>query len=134
MPNYDSTTLMGHLARDPESKVLDGGKRVTNFCLAVNTSKTSAIFWDCTAWDSYLGDILATYRKGMPLMVVGRHRKEEWTGNDGVEKSKITITVKEIIHVISKREADEMRGEAADPTVQPPADAASSAASDDLPF
>ena len=65
--------LIGRLTREPELKILESGKEVGKFTLAVDRfKKGEADFFNCVAWGK-VAEVVANYtQKGSKIMVEGR--------------------------------------------------------------
>ena len=95
MPNYNASTLAGHLTRDPETKFFAGDKQVAKFGLAVSRrfgDKEEVLFIDVEAWGR-LVDVVSKYlTKGAPVLVAGRLKMDQWEDKaTGAKRSKIFI-------------------------------------------
>jgi single-strand DNA-binding protein len=107
--------LAGNLTRNPELKMLEGGRGVCSFGIAVNRrfknaageAKEEATFVECTAWGK-TGELVAQYlTKGSPAYVEGRLTQEEWTGTDGKKNRKTKVTVDNVQFLGSAPKRDE---------------------------
>ncbi len=90
--NGNMITVFGNLTKDPVLKYLPTGKAVINFAVACNhgwrdkESQTwvegEASFFKVECWDALAENIADSFRKGDPLIVVGRMscRKYEQEG------------------------------------------------------
>jgi single-strand DNA-binding protein len=90
--NGNTITVFGNLTKDPVLKYLPTGKAVLNFTVACNygwrdkESQTwvegEASFFKVECWDALAENIAESFRKGDPLIVVGRMncRKYEQEG------------------------------------------------------
>ncbi|MBA3369238.1 MAG: single-stranded DNA-binding protein [Geodermatophilaceae bacterium] len=90
--NGNTITVFGNLTKDPVLKYVPTGKAVINFSVACNhgwrdrESQTwvegEASFFKVECWDALAENIAESFRKGDPLIVVGRMscRKYEQEG------------------------------------------------------
>lgn len=102
MASLNQCTLMGHLCRDPETRVTPGGVTITSTGLAINRiwkdaqgqKKEEVCFVDITAFGTQ-ADVMQKYcKKGDLLLIVGRLRLEQWEDKQGGGKrSKHTVTI-----------------------------------------
>lgn len=81
--------LIGRLTRDPESKTIPSGQKVTDFSVAVDKrikpkdGSASADFFNAKAWGQ-AGEYLAQYgSKGRLVSVEGRMESRKYTDRDG---------------------------------------------------
>ncbi|MGI8723296.1 MAG: single-stranded DNA-binding protein [Geodermatophilaceae bacterium] len=80
--NGNTITVLGNLTKDPVLKYVPTGKAVINFTIACNhgwrdkESQTwiegEASFFKVECWDALAENIAESFRKGDPLIVVGR--------------------------------------------------------------
>lgn len=112
MPAFNQVILMGNLTRDVEQRTTPKGTVVGQFGLAINRSwtadngerKEEVLFVDCTAFGRQAETLAKYVRKGDPLFVQGRLRREEWE-KDGVKKSATRVVVEEF-QFLGKRKND----------------------------
>ena len=70
--------MIGNLTRDPETKVLDSGKMVTNFSIAVNERKDVVDYFNCEAWEK-TADLIQNYcKKGHKIAIEGRIKTKQY--------------------------------------------------------
>jgi len=101
MASLNVLSVSGNLGRDPETRVLQNGKGVTSFSLAVSDRKKAGdkyedvtIWLDCEAWDR-TGEVISQYcRKGSYLVLSGKLRQDEWNDKDtGQKRTKLKMVV-----------------------------------------
>jgi len=98
MNNLNSILLEGNLVRDPEVKYTSKGTCICEFTVASNRSfkveneyQKEVSFFEIITW-SKLAQTCAEYlKKGRGIRVVGRLKQSRWTGDDGKNKTKISI-------------------------------------------
>ena len=103
MPNYSSTTLIGHVGQDPLTKHFSGTS-VTTFTVAVNNKyKTSGgelrdeVLWMNVATFGKTSDYVSQYiKKGNAVLVEGRLRQTKWKDRDGNEKTGVSLVAREV--------------------------------------
>lgn len=141
MPSYSKVILMGHLTRDPETRVTPTGMSICKIGLAVNhdykaadgTKKQEVVFIDCDAFGK-TAEIMQKYlAKGRACLVDGRLKLDQWDDKKtGEKRSRIGVVV-ESIQFIGGREDES--GEPARPTPAAKTSAANQpAVQDDVPF
>ena len=99
-------TIIGNLARDPETGVTQGGINWCTFTVAVNKrgKENEATFIRVTAWRA-LADSCGKYlRKGRKVAVTGEPKAHAWTGQDGQARAQIEMTADEVEFVSSAGE------------------------------
>lgn len=113
--SLNKVQLIGHLTRDPEVKVLDGGTTVCNFGLATNRSwkteagekKEEVEFHRLVAWNK-LGELCGQLLiKGKKIYVEGRLSTKSFTTAEGVEKQATEIVLEDMILLDNKPVTEE---------------------------
>lgn len=95
MANYHSTTIVGHLGKDPENRFLPNGDAVCNFSVAVTESwkdqegnKKGQTTWYRVNAFKRLAEICGEYlKKGAQVMIVGKMQERKWQDKDGQERT-----------------------------------------------
>jgi single-strand DNA-binding protein len=138
MAGFASATLMGHLGRDPETKISQAGTAITSFSIATSRKdgqgNEHTTWWRCTVFGKR-GEVIAQYfRKGDPILVQGEPSLREYVANDGTTKTSAEVIVNDFAFVKGKKDADNDYR----PAPQPPSDASptepATAWDDDIPF
>lgn len=85
-------TFVGNITADPEVRTV-GQHTVANFTIAVTSrgkAKDSDEWVDegtgfirCAAWNHLANAVAANFRKGHPVIVMGRLKFKDWTSQDG---------------------------------------------------
>jgi single-strand DNA-binding protein len=97
--------LVGRLGQNPETKTIDGGKKVTHFTLATDDSyknaegqKISEATWhNITAWNG-LADIADRFlKKGNQVAVEGRIVYRSYEDKKGVTKNVTDIVLSDLV-------------------------------------
>lgn len=99
MSDVNNVVLIGRLTRDAVLKSTSNGTAVSKFSIAVNkkrksgdTFKDEAHFFDIVVWGK-LAESLSNYlTKGKQVAVTGELSQERWSGDDGTNHSKVTVT------------------------------------------
>ena len=144
MPNFNSVTIIGHLTRDPEIKMLANDKSVASFTVAVSEKwktrdgdqREDVAFIDCEAWGKPAELISQYVAKGNALLVRGKLKQDNWEDKTtGAKRSKLKIKVDEFTFMpkASTGESNDSRNET--PSARSSAPASSYADDDnDPPF
>lgn len=101
MASFNKILLMGNLTRDPQLSYTPSQTAVVDFGLATNRKWTAqdgnqrdeTCFVDCRAFGRMAENINKFFKKGRPIFVEGRLSFDQWTGQDGVKRSKHRVTV-----------------------------------------
>ncbi len=101
MASFNKILLMGNLTRDPQLSYTPSQTAVVDFGLATNRRWTApdgnqrdeTCFVDCRAFGRMAENINKYFKKGRPIFVEGRLSFDQWTGQDGVKRSKHRVTV-----------------------------------------
>lgn len=105
--------IIGNLTRDPEVRTTPSGKPVASFGVATNRYWTDANgqkqkqaeFHNVVFW-ARLAEIAGQYlKKGQRVYVEGRLQTREWTGQDGVKRTRTEIIGESMI-MLSARQGD----------------------------
>lgn len=112
MRSINKVILIGNLTRNPETKEVQNGQKITTFSLATNRrwitsgseEKTSTEYHDCVAW-AKLADICDRYlTKGKLVYVEGYLKTRSWTNEEGVKKFRTEVVVQDLIMLDKKGE------------------------------
>ena len=115
---YAKAQVIGHLGRDPETRYTQSGQMNVNFSIASSRRYTDrsgqqvekTTWFRVTAWgkqaetmdkmvqDGYL-------MKGKQIFVTGRIELNEYTGNDGQQRSSIEISLDDFQLLGSRQDA-----------------------------
>lgn len=139
MANYNRIELIGNLTRDPQLSYLLSQTPVVDFGLAVNrkwkdkegADKDEVCFVDCQAFGKSADALNKYVKKGHLIFLWGRLKFEQWTGQDGVKRSRHRVLIEGFQFLPNKeRAADgEATGQAEQAErPQPPT------GNDDIPF
>ena len=101
MASYNKVILLGNLTRDPVLSYTPTQTAVVDFGLATNrkwrgqdgTEREDTCFVDCRMFGKPAEVISKYLKKGSPLFVEGRLTFDSWTGQDGIKKSRLRVTV-----------------------------------------
>ena len=138
--NYNKAIIGGHLTRDPELRQLSSGTAACAFGIATNRRRKDrddeVLFIDCNSYGKTAELINEHFKKGDPILVEGYLRLEQWQDREtGANRSKISLTVNEMVFVGGRRE----QGQTPATAVAAPQPSAAIAepppiADDDIPF
>jgi single-strand DNA-binding protein len=113
MPTLNRVQLIGRLGKDPESKFIPTGKKVTHFSLAVDNrwkdkngeTKESTEWVNIEAWGR-LGEVCQEYlKKGSLIFLEGRLKTDKY--EDKGETRYFTKVVALTLQFLDKRPAEE---------------------------
>ena len=113
MPALNRVQLIGRLGKDPESKFIPSGKKVTHFSLAVSSRwkdktgemKESTEWVNVEAWGR-LGEVCQEYlKKGSLIFLEGRLKTDKY--EDKGETRYFTTIVAQSLEFLDKRPQDE---------------------------
>lgn len=127
---YSNVTLVGNLARDPESRKV-GDNTVTRLVIAVNDpyQKDKVSFIDAEAWGKLADNCQKYLKKGRRVLANGRLVQDTWE-KEGKKNSKIYIKADAVQFLSSAKEdgATTTGGDA------PPSQNSSNNQDEDIPF
>lgn len=120
--------LMGRLVRDPELRVTNTGRAVTNITIAVDRDFKDASgdyptdFVDVSAWGRTADFVNRYFSKGRMILIVGRLESRKWVDKDGNNRVSWGVTADEAHFADSKRESSEGSNtpETSAPKAEPP--------------
>jgi single-strand DNA-binding protein len=109
MSGVNKVILLGRLGKDPEIRVLEGGRKVANFTLATsesykdkNGNKQEATEWhNCVFWGPIVEVIEKYVKKGQQLCVDGKLRTRSYEDKEGVKKY-VTEILGNSLHMFGK--------------------------------
>ena len=103
MSDVNNVVLIGRLTRDATLRSTTGGTSVAKFSIAVNkkrksgdTFKDEAQFFDITIWGKLAESLNSYLTKGKLIAVTGELTQERWSGDDGQNHSKVSVTASTI--------------------------------------
>jgi len=93
--------LYGRLTKDPQSRTTASGKEMTIATLAVDATPNNASEPE-TLWVAILAfgrqaETLERHRKGEMVAVTGRLTQSRWTGQEGEERTGLSLVVDTIV-------------------------------------
>lgn len=108
----NTCVLCGRLSADPEIKTSQSGVNVGKFTLAVERDKGSkneekiTDFIPCTVFGKVAEFVEKWFKKGSPMIVVGRIESNKYTDKDGNNRTSYGITVREVNFVPKTKSED----------------------------
>ena len=101
--------LIGRLTRGPEIKYLPSGTCVSSFGVASSEKqkyKEIVCFIDCVVFGWLAEKVVQPYlKKGSQIYVEGRLKLDQWTDQQGVKRSKHSITVETLQMMDSRQDS-----------------------------
>ena len=124
--NINTVVIAGYTAKDPELKVTPSGTTVLSLLLAVNDTKKNAQgeweetanFFDCVLFGKRAESLAQYIPKGSKLTINGRLHQDRWQGQDGTNRSRVSIIVQDI--ELPPRTQPQGTGEGYEDYTQPP--------------
>jgi single-strand DNA-binding protein len=115
MKSVNTVTLLGHVTRDPETKVSPSGQTICRFGLATNRTwrtpegekKESVEFHNLVVWGKF-GDFAEKYvKKGKPVYVEGHLKTGSWENPQGVKLHRTEVIVDNLVLLGAKDKSPE---------------------------
>ena len=98
----NTVVLMGRFTHDLELKKLESGKKVINFCLAVERNRANkgeekkSDFVDCIAWENTAEFIHTYFKKGDPTIVQGKLETRQYEDKQGNKRKAVYVLVNNV--------------------------------------
>lgn len=143
MAGINKVILVGNLGKDPEVRVLEGGRKVANFSLATtesykdkNGERVENTEWHNISFWGPISEVIEKYlKKGSQIYVEGKIRTRSYEDKEGVKKY-VTEIVGQTMTMLGNKSAsdntDYSKGNSATQNVS--ASVGDEDESDDLPF
>ena len=103
MNNLNSILIEGNMVREPLFRTTPKGTPVCTFSLASNRFfrqdsglEKEVSFFDVETWAKLAETCNNLGKKGRGVRVVGRLKQDRWTGNDGKQRSRISIVAEHV--------------------------------------
>ena len=97
-------TIAGHLGADPEVRFTSSGQKVTTLRVAARARRSSkdakdeTIWWRVTVWGEQFDKMMAYFKKGYPIIVIGELSKPEiFTDREGRPQVSMNITAQNLL-------------------------------------
>lgn len=105
--NLNKVILGGRMARDPEVKETQNGKKVASFCVAVNRmgEKGESDFFNVTAWNKTAELVAGYFHKGSSIALCGRIQTRKYKDKEGKDRTATDIVADEVYFVDSRNES-----------------------------
>ncbi len=122
--SFSKAIIQGNITHDLELKATQNGTSVCSFNVAVNAyakdpRETKTNFFTVVAWSNKAEFVSRNFKKGSPILIIGRLDNREWTDKNGNKRVSTEIIAEEV-HFYGAKENPEKSGEAA-PTAAPQA-------------
>ncbi len=104
MTSHNSSTIVGYLGRDPETRYTASGKNVTDFSVATSESWTDndgvkqekTEWFKVTTWGK-LAELCQQYlAKGRLVLVEGKVSASAWTDKEGNPRATLELNAKNV--------------------------------------
>lgn len=109
-------TAQGNLVFEPDFQVTQSGISRCKLRIACNERKKSdngtwsdgeTSFFDVVLWRGLAEAAADTFKKGQPILVVGKVRVSKYEDKNGVERTSVEITADEIAAVVKANKVKE---------------------------
>lgn len=104
--DLESGSLSGNLTRDPDLRFVPDGRAVVTLRIAeterVKDAETgkwgdgATSFYDVVVWGDQATNCSDVLQRGDRVAAVGKWQKQEWTGDDGEDHSKVVLVARDI--------------------------------------
>jgi len=118
MASLNKVLLIGNLTRDPDVRVMNNGRPVCNFGLALNRSykdaegnrKEETTFVDVECFGPRAEAVGRFFTKGRAIFVEGRLKLDQWESKEGEKRSALRVVLDNFEFVDSKQDATQSQG------------------------
>lgn len=110
--NESFVTVVGNVVGDPQGRSTRAGKPFATFRVASTTRRWdtesrsfvdgSTNFVNVVAFNALGGNIMASLRKGQPVLVYGRLRVNQWVNSEGVNMTSVEVDAYSVGHDLSR--------------------------------
>ena len=104
----NQTVIVGRIARDPELRETENGKKVTNVTLAVPRSfknsngEYETDFINCVLWKGIAESTVEYCHKGDLVGIKGRIQSREYTNSEDEKKHIVEVVAEKVTFLSSK--------------------------------
>lgn len=104
---------MGNLTDNPELRITDSGKSVTNFRIGVsrkyvkNGEARKADFFDVVCWGQRAEFVCQYFKKGSRIALDGRLETREYETRDGLKRRVVEIIAEDVSFTSNKRNIED---------------------------
>ena len=113
MASLNKVLLIGNLTRDPDVRVMNNGRPVCNFALALNRSykdaegnrKEETTFVDVECFGPRAEAVGRFFTKGRAIFVEGRLKLDQWESKEGEKRSALRVVLDNFEFVDAKQDA-----------------------------
>ena len=108
----NQTVIVGRIAKDPELRETENGKKVTNVTLAVPRSfknsngEYDTDFINCVLWKGIAESTVEYCRKGDLVGVKGRIQSREYVNSEDEKKQVVEVVAEKVTFLSSKKVED----------------------------
>lgn len=109
----NQTVIVGRIAKDPELRETENGKKVTNVTLAVPRSfknsngEYETDFINCVLWKGIAESTVEYCRKGDLVGIKGRIQSRAYTNSEDEKKHIVEVVAEKVTFLSSKRQEEE---------------------------
>lgn len=137
MASVNKVILVGRLGADPESRSLQGDKRITKFRMATDFGfgdKRSTDWHKVTTFDKVADNCAKYLSKGSSVYVEGRIQYRKWEKDDGTTQWLTEVVAHTVQFLDSRQESAPSRQRQAPPRQDKPPAFDDGFSDDDIPF
>ena len=135
MASLNKVLLIGNLTRDPDVRVMNNGRPVCNFGLALNRSykdsegnrKEETTFVDVECFGPRAEAVGRFFTKGRAIFVEGRLKLDQWESKEGEKRSALRVVLDNFEFVDSRQESSGAGQPSESPKDSPAVETATSA-------
>lgn len=97
----NSTTIVGHIGKDPELRHTQKGNAVCNFSVACSYAKDITEWYNVSAW-GINAEFAGKLSKGDRVVVVGQMKTRKWQDKNGNDRYTTELVAPDFFGVVAK--------------------------------
>lgn len=111
---HSSTTIVGRLGRDPESKTTDKGLQIVKFGVATNhfSDKDHTEWFNVTVFGDKATRCMEYLTKGSRVLVEGRLKSREFEDKNGIKRKYTDLLANTVQFMDTKKDSEVLRQDA----------------------
>lgn len=118
MASLNKVLLIGNLTRDPDVRVMNNGRPLCKFGIALNRTykdsegnrREEVTFVDVECFGPKAEAVGRFFTKGKPILIEGRLKFDQWETDKGEKRSALRVVLENFEFIDSKQDATQSQG------------------------